>query len=232
MKVVAIVPIKLSDFNFLTDLNNLIGDNSYLTSTLNTLLKVKKINDIYIYCADNKAKDYVKGRVKFKKRPAELDEENVTSNKIVKSFVSHTRADIYVLFHATFPFTNPDNIDYALDNVISGKFDSAFPVKKITEYIWYKGSQSYFNLSNLPSKVWNDDYISNYDLSAINKTEIKQNLYVETTGFYVFNSSAVKIDARRIGKHPLLIPITKFESINVNNLEDVELIQKIKSIMH
>ncbi len=76
MKTVAMVPIKMNSVR-LPDKNILCFDNGdpLCTYILRTLLKVNEINQIYVYCSDERIKDYLPQGVHFLKRSTCLDQD-------------------------------------------------------------------------------------------------------------------------------------------------------------
>lgn len=229
MDIVAVIPLKSNDFELMTKKNKITNNMSYLDFTIEAITHIKGISEVCLYTSDDRFMKFVGNSVNYISRPCELDNHGTTSNELLIYFVQQKKSSIYVIIHVNYPFFKPNNIDYAIQNVKEGKYDSSFPVLKIKDYFWLKGPQRYHDLNNLPNTLWNDYYSSNYDLNSISRNQIKNNYFLEISSFYVFSYDVVVNSGRRIGNNPLLIPVSKFESINIKNHEDNELIDEIIS---
>ena len=75
-KVVAFVPIKLNSQR-LANKNILpLGDQSLCWYVFNNLLRIDKIDEVYVFCSDEKVMNYLPKGVKFLKRDSYLDGEH------------------------------------------------------------------------------------------------------------------------------------------------------------
>lgn len=73
MKIVALVPIKLNSQR-LPHKNILeIGGHPLCWHICNSLLQIKLINEVYVFCSDEKIKNYIPEGIHFLKRSTELD---------------------------------------------------------------------------------------------------------------------------------------------------------------
>lgn len=134
MRVVAFVPIKLNSQR-LPHKNILpIAGHPLCWYLCNTLSNISEIDISYVYCSDEKVKDYIPDVIQFLKRPSWLDGDNVKGFDIYGEFVKAVDADIYVLAHTTSPFIKPSSIENALSHVVSGNNDSAFSAKRIQTF--------------------------------------------------------------------------------------------------
>lgn len=137
MKVVALVPIKLQSQR-LPHKNILpIAGHPLCWHLCNTLMNVKKIDEVYVYCSDKSVIQYLPEGILFKQRDKKLDGDSVKGFEIYNSFVSEVDADIYVLAHTTSPFIKRDSLDNALSHVLNGEYDSAFSAERIQTFAWY-----------------------------------------------------------------------------------------------
>lgn len=207
MKVVAVVPMKLNNER-LPNKNTKVFDNGkpLCYYILSTLLKVNNIDEIYVYCSDEKIKSYLPNNIKFIKRSSELDKNSTTMNEILKSFINEIDADIYVLTHVTAPFIKSTSIEKCIDVIKNGnEFDSAFSVKRINEFIW------------------KDNKPFNYQLDNIPRTQDLPPLYAETCGFYIFKKELIDIYNRRIGDNPYMYEVEMLETIDIDDEFDFEI---------
>jgi CMP-N-acetylneuraminic acid synthetase len=207
MKTVAFVPIKFNSTR-LPHKNILpIGDHPMCWHIFNTLLKVKQqslIDEIYVYCSDDKILEYIPRNITFLKRSEELDKDETLGMDIYKSFVNEILADVYILCHATAPLLNEQSIVRGINAINSGQYDSAFSCQKIKTFAWYNNSPL------------------NYDLTHVPRTQDIEPIYVETSGFYIFTKDIIAKN-RRIGYKPKQIDISNIESIDIDYKDDYEM---------
>lgn len=206
MKTVAIVPIKLYSSRF-NGKNVKAFDNGkpLCWYIFDTLLKVKSIDEIYVYCSNPAIKDYIPEEIRFLKRSEHLDSDETKMNEILKAFSEDVPADLYVMTHATAPFISEHSIQKGINAVQNEGYDSAFAVKKSQEFFWY---------NNKPF---------NYDLNLIPRTQDLPEYFCETSGFYIYKQEIIRDMYRRIGEHPKLIEVTQYESIDIDEKSDFEM---------
>jgi CMP-N-acetylneuraminic acid synthetase len=92
-----------------------------------------------------------------------------------------------------------------IEAVKTGKYDSAFVVSKIQDFLWMNGKPLNFDPANVPRSQ---------DLDSI---------YRETSGLYVFTRESYMYGHARMGKHPYMKEVSFKEAVDINNPEDFEL---------
>lgn len=200
MKVVAFVPIKLNSQR-LPHKNILpIAGHPLCWHLCNTLLKVNNIDEVYVYCSDERVSDYIPEGVILKKRDKKLDGDLVKGFDIYRSFISEVDADVYVLAHTTSPFIKQESIDNALKHIVSGSNDSAFSAEKIQTFAWYK------------------DKPINYDLNDVPRTQDLEPIWVETSAFFMFKKEIFTDYNRRIGFNPYIQEVSGIEAIDIDEI--------------
>lgn len=208
-KVVALVPIKLNSQR-LPHKNILpINGKPLCYHILNTLDQVELIDEVYVYCSDDKIIEYIPEGVQYLKRSAELDGDLVKGFDIYDSFINEIDADIYILAHTTSPFIGKESIESALSKVIDEGYDSAFSAQKIQTFAWY-----------------NDKPI-NYDLNDVPRTQDMEPIYIETSGFYMFNKEIFTENRRRIGFNPYIQEVSELEAVDIDTKEDYDFALKL-----
>lgn len=212
MKVVAFVPIKLNSQR-LPHKNILpIAGHPLCWHLCNTLLNVKNIDEVYVYCSDEKVSDYIPEGVIFKKRDKKLDGDLVKGFDIYRSFISEVDADVYVLAHTTSPFIKQESIDNALNHIVFGNNDSAFSAEKIQTFSWYK------------------DRPINYDLNDVPRTQDLEPIWVETSAFFMFKKEIFTDYNRRIGFNPYIQEVSGIEAIDIDEKKDYDLACQLAKI--
>lgn len=212
MKTVAFVPIKLNSQR-LPHKNILpIAGHPLCWHISNTLLKVKSIDEVYVYCSDDSIIQYIPEGIIFKKRDSALDGDNVKGFDIYRRFINEVDADVYVLAHATSPFIKASSIENALSHVLSGENDSAFSAERIQTFAWYDGKPI------------------NYDLTDVPRTQDMKPIWVETSAFFIFRKEIFTEHNRRIGFKPFIQEVSGIEAVDIDERKDYEQAQKLVEV--
>jgi CMP-N-acetylneuraminic acid synthetase len=208
MKVVAFVPIKLNSERLPRKNILPLGEHRLCYYIFETLKKAG-IEDIFVFCSDEKIKKYIPSYVKFLKRDSRLDKNETTGLEIYKEFVKQLdqEVDVYVLAHTTSPFLKAESIKKGLRAIEKG-YDSALSVQEIRTFAWYKGKPLNYNLDNIP------------------RTQDINSIYIETSGFFIYKKEVIDQN-RRIGMSPFFVEVDSFEAIDIDTKEDFEFAEKI-----
>lgn len=203
-KVVAFVPIKLnsqrlSHKNILPILGKPLSWHIF-----KTLSVVPEIDEVYVYCSSEKICDYIPSDITLLKRDEKLDGDLVKGAEIYTAFMNEIDADIYILAHTTSPFMKPESIQHALQKILDAGHDSAFSAQKIQTFAWY---------NNKPI---------NYKLDDVPRTQDMEPIFVETSGFYMFEKDLFLKEGRRIGHNPYIQEVNGIESIDIDTKEDYD----------
>ena len=209
MKIVAFVPIRLNSTRVVNKNLKLLGDKPLMCYILDTLVKIKAIDEVYVYCSQEEIIKYLPERVKFLKRPEYLDRDETLGKEIYEEFVKTVNADIYMLAHTTSPFMKQTTVEDALDKIVNEGYDSAFSCEKIQTFTWFEGRPL------------------NYDLKEVPRTQTIEPVYVETSAFFMFKHDIWAIHKQRIGFKPYLVQVDKIEGVDIDWPEDFEFAEKI-----
>lgn len=203
MKTVALIPIKLGSKRVPQKNIKPFYDGTPLMSFIQkTCLESELIDDVYIYCSDESVIPYVLPRVKFLKRPAELDNDDKNANDIIREFIRNVDADIYVNAHTTSPFAKTSTINDCINKVMSRKYDSAFCAENIKTFLWKDGHPINFNPDHFP------------------RTQDLPDVYAETSIAYVFTKESFLKHNRRLGSKPYIREVGKIEAMDIDYPED------------
>jgi CMP-N-acetylneuraminic acid synthetase len=209
-KIVAMVPVKLQNERLPGKNIRKFDDGTPLIRfILDTLLKVPELAEIYVYCSDEKIIEYLPKGIVFLKRDKVLDRSETKGSEILEKFLKDIDADIYVLSHATGPFTKPESIGKCIHHVVSGEYDSAFLAKKSTEFLWSNGKPVNYNPHDIP------------------RTQDLHPLFIESSGAYVFPRETFLKYKSRIGINPYICEISTIESIDIDYPEDFDIANAI-----
>lgn len=210
MKIVAMIPIKMNNERIPGKNVKCFSDGTPLMKMIQTAcLNAKTIDDIYIYCSNPNVREYVEPGVKYLQRPDYLDKNTSNCNDIIREFMKTVDADIYVVSHATGPFTTSRSIDACVEAVKTGEYDSAFMARKIQEFLWQERKALNFDIQNFP------------------RTQDLVPIYAETPGAYVFTRETFKKYDRRVGINPYIHEVSEIESRDIDYPEDFEIADAI-----
>lgn len=210
MKIVAIVPMKLNNTRLpQKNIKPFTNGKPLCYYILNTLSKIDDIDEVYVYCSNEKIKEYLPNGVKYLKRSKALDTDSAKMNEVLSAFADDVDADIYVMTHTTAPFISEESIKKGIRAVASGMNDSAFAAKKVQDFLWKDGKPF------------------NYSLEAIPRTQDLPPLYEETSGFYIYEKSVICDLGRRIGQSPYIVEVNEIEAIDIDEYEDFQIADSI-----
>jgi len=206
MKIAAVVPMKLNNRRFPNkNIKPFTNGRPLCNYVLWTLLQIHQIDEIYVYCSNPVICEYLPDGVKFIRRSDSLDLDSTKMNEVLKCFADEVRADIYVMTHATAPFIKPESIQKGIEAVLNKDYDSSFAVKKLQDFMWQDGRPVNYELDNIP------------------RTQDLEPVWLETSGFYVYEQQVISQMSRRVGNNPFLVEVDEIESIDIDEKIDFEI---------
>lgn len=210
MKVVAVIPIKLNNERFPgKNIQSFHDGTTIMEMIMRACLNTRLIDETYVYCSSPSIQDYVIEGVNYLNRPEYLDSNEVNANDIINEFMNVVDADIYVLSHATGPFTTSTSIEKCIEKVSSREFDSAFLAKKIQTFLWQ------------------DNIAMNFDIQHFPRTQDLKPVYIEASGAFVFSKDTFLKYRRRVGLKPYIHEIDEIEAVDIDNPLDFEIAKAI-----
>lgn len=208
MKVTAFVPIKLHSNRLPNKMMLPLGGRPLFTHIFENLqaaqVRSKVEFDIYCFCSDETLIAHLPTGVKFLKRNDSLDSADTIGIEIYYAFAREVKSDIYILCHATSPFTSPVSITTSLQKIAAGDYDSAFSAKEHKTFCWYR---------NKPV---------NYALDHVPQTQLLCPVLSETSAFYMFQASVLE-SGRRIGDKPFPCVVGHKEAVDIDDADDFAL---------
>ncbi len=209
MKTVAFVPIRLNSKRVVGKNLKQLGGKPLMWYILETLAKVKSIDEVYVYCSSEEVIPHLPSGVKFLKRSERLDRDETLGEEIYDAFLKEVDADVYMLGHTTSPFIKEETIATAIEKVKSGEYDSAFSAQKIQTFCWHKGKPL------------------NYELKDIPRTQTIEPVYFETSAFYIFRKELWTKEHQRVGFNPYMAIVDPIEGIDIDYPEDFEFAERV-----
>lgn len=202
MKTVAFVPIRLNSQRVAGKNLRPLNGEPLMCHILKSLTRVEAIDEVYVYCSDERIRELLPEGVRFLRRPETLDRDTTLGQEIYDAFTAEVEADLYVLAHATSPFIRPATIAEALGKVQSGEYDSAFSAERIQTFAWFEGRPL------------------NYRLDSIPRTQTIEPVYIETSAFFIFPRALWCERRQRIGDRPWMAVVDRIEGLDIDYPED------------
>ncbi len=203
MRIIAVVPMKLNNSRLpQKNTKSFTNGKPLCHYILSTLLNIKMIDDVYVYCSNPEITEYIPNGVKFLQRSKSLDQDTTKMNEVLKCFSEEVDADIYVMTHTTAPFISKESIEKGILAVVRDGHDSSFAAKKIQDFLWKDGKPFNYELNNIP------------------RTQDLPTIFEETSGFYIYKKEIIEMAKRRIGEKPFIVEVGEVESIDIDEPED------------
>ena len=215
MKTIAMIPVKLNSERVKEKNLRTFFDGTPLVHFIQkALIGSRKIDEIYVYCSNERIQDYLLDGVKFLKRPEFLDANTANCNDIIREFIKVVDADYYCVSHATAPFTTPESLDRCVECVTNeNEYDSAFLAVRHQAMFWQDGNPLNFDPNRFP------------------RTQDLKPVYTETSGAYVFPRWVFEKYGRRVGINPAIIETDPMETLDIDTEYDMTLAQALYKYM-
>lgn len=196
---VAFVPVKLNNERLPgKNTKAFDGGKPLIQYILDTLQKAEGVDEIYVYCSDESIREFLPEGVRYLCRDKSLDSSKTLITEVLQAFANEVEAETYVLAHATAPFLSKKSIEAGIQAVTKEGYDSAITVTACHDFLWKDGKPF------------------NYDVGRIPRTQDLDEMFVETTGLYVYGRDLILKEGRRIGEKPYMIKVAREEAIDIN----------------
>ena len=204
VRAVAVVPMKLTNRRLPNKNTKSFTEGKPLCwYILSTLLEVKGIDSVYVYCSNPDIQEFIPNNVRYLRRSENLDTDETSMNEVLKAFAGDVEAETYLMTHATAPFISVKSLQTGLDAVLGeNEYDSSLAVKCVQDFLWKDGKPFNYSLSNIP------------------RTQDLEKLYQETSGFFIYKRDTIIAQNRRIGDRPYMVEVSEIESMDIDEEED------------
>lgn len=214
MKIVAFIPIKLNSKRLpFKNIKQLASGKPLMHYIQNTIKGIDDINECYIYCSDRSVEQYILPGISFLQRSPLLDLDTANATDLVSSFIDLIPADVYIMVHATSPFTKASTICDGIEKVKSGDFDSAYPVERVQKFAWFKGKPL------------------NYSPDFVPRTQDVEPVYVESANPFIFTRQSFLSTRSRIGARPYMLHLGWQELIDVDTHDDFDKVNTLLPLL-
>jgi CMP-N,N'-diacetyllegionaminic acid synthase len=188
--------------------------------SIKSCLSSKKIDSVWVSSDSEKILKFAKKYgANVIKRPNKYSEDNSSSESAWKHAIKYLMqknitAQNIIGIQPTSPIRKVKTFDNAISEFKKKKLDSLFSAQKITNFFVWKKSKKGF--------------LSNYNYK---KRPMRQNIeekYLENGSFYIFNSKKFLINKCRLfGKIGYFL-MSKVESFEIDDKEDLNLMKNLK----
>jgi|TARA_R110000796_G_scaffold124162_2_gene238601 CMP-N-acetylneuraminic acid synthetase len=178
----------------------LLGDTPLYNHTLRVMNGLDQLDDVIVYASDESIVSDVDKDIDFTflKRDTKFDKDSATFNTIMDTAINEIDSEYVLYFCVTSPFIKKETVSDMIDKVLSGEYDSSFPVKEVKNFCWY------------------DNKPLNYNPHKVPLTQNLQPVLQETSGLYIFKKNLYKKYKRRIGYKPYLKVVSEIEGHDID----------------
>lgn len=203
MKTTAFIPVKLNNERTPGKNTKPFSDGTPLVHLVQkTLLQLNIVDEICLFCSDDRIQEYILDGIKYVKRPSTLDTKETLCGDIIRTFINTVESDIYIMANATSPFVTVETYNKCISAVQSEKYTSAFAAKKLQNFIWYQNKPLNFALDKAP------------------RTQDMEPAYCELSSPYVFKKEVFEKYHGRTGENPYICECSEIEAIDIDYPED------------
>ncbi|MDQ7006674.1 MAG: hypothetical protein Q9Q40_05545 [Acidobacteriota bacterium] len=143
-------------------------------------------------------------------RPAELATNATDGNALLTWEASAIEAEVLVQHLPPMPFCREATLRKGIEAVLSGRADSAFGASDQALYLWHR-----------------QPLRPQYDLEHIPNSFTLPRLLVEGMGLYVTRRDVILSRGTRVGERPEILELDRFEQIDIDEVEDLELARAV-----
>lgn len=178
---------------------------------IDSLLVIDRVDEIVINIQGDKLLDKVKmyypytHKIKVLKRDKNLEGHETPMTAIIESSLEYANHDSILNTHTTNPFLSVHTINKLLD-------------------IYEEKKQPLFSVNKFQSRFFDKNFKPmNHDINKLIQTQDLEEIYEENSCMYIFDKAKFLELKTRIFENSIGYPLSKFESIDIDTLDDWEL---------
>lgn len=212
-KITAVIPVRAGSRR-LPNKNILpFANSNLLIHKIRQLKQVNEIDEIIVSTDSNEMIEMaIAEGVNYQRRPDEYcDEKTKTFNEVVEYIANTVDTDILMWTPCVCPIVNSDSYAKAVKTFLtkSEKYDSVVSALLLKEYIFDENGPVNFSIEHhVPSQKLPEWHII-------------------TNGFFIANRKDMADWKFVYGKNPLLVEVSKFEAIDIDDASDFKLAEYI-----
>lgn len=216
MKVACFIPIKKNSERVSGKNFRLLNGKKLYEYILLHVQQAEVFDDIYVDTNSEEIADYAKKqKLKVIPRKENLASNSANGNDLLLYHAErHPEYDYYFQLFATAPFLQSNTIQSCVNTLVgSTKYDSCFTATRNNGFFW---------LNNLPV---------NYQPNVLPRSQDLTPVLEETTGLYGISKASLLRFRCRIGAMPYIHIVNKFEAVDINSEEDLQLASLVGEVI-
>ena len=211
--MLAILPIRAGSLRVKHKNITLINGKPLYMYIVNTLKNVDQIDKIII----NTDYEIIKESFINDPKVNVMDRDkklrgNCDINLVIQKVLEKSEGELFLQTHATNPLLSAETINSAIDYFQKHKdeFDSLFSVTKVQK------------------RFWTENFVPiNHSITEEPTTQNLEPMFEENSCIYIFSRTSFFKGQNRIGSKPCIFPIPKIDSVDIDDVEDMELVTKL-----
>jgi len=183
---------------------------------LDTLLSIDEIDLVVINTDGRKILEdsglHYDSRIRVRDRKQELLGDLTSMNLILQDDIEAESAGIYLMTHTTNPLLGAGTIRKALDRLLADKV----------------GHDSLFTVNRFQTRFYREDLTPvNHDPDNLIRTQDLEPWFEENSCLYIFSRESFRKTRARIGEKPIMLEMSRIESIDIDEQEDWEMAEAL-----
>ncbi len=206
---------RVKDKNFLE-----VGGKPLYFWIINTLTNTKEVDEIVLNIDGKNLIQMINKEFKENKKLKIIEREekikghDVSMNTIIDNSLDHCKNNSILNTHTTNPFVKPGTLSQAIK-------------------LHYRNEDPIFSVVELKNRFYNKLNIPiNHDIEDLIPTQNLEPLYLETSTFYIFSKEQFNLNNNRLLKDSKRFIISKIESIDIDDYEDLEIVRSLEDKLH
>jgi len=214
-KIVALLPMKEKSERIIGKNFKTFSGKPLFLWILDSLQKIEAIDSIII---NTDAQDSLlenglieSERIVLRNRSEHLRGDHVSMNLIIEDDIKSIDSDLYLMTHTTNPLLTSKTISTAI-NLFLNQSDH----------------DSLFTVSKIQTRFYDENVIPiNHDPNNLIRTQDLPTWYEENSCLYIFSKESFNKTNARIGSSPMMCPVSKNESVDIDDIDDWKIAESI-----
>ena len=216
MKTACFIPIKSNSERVPGKNFRMVNGKKLYQYICEHVKQAEAFDDIYVDTNSEEIASYATDQgFRIIERKPELAQNTANGNDLlVYHYQQFPQYDYYFQAFATSPYLQPETIKSCVEKLTSSEeYDSCFTATENHGFYW---------MENNPV---------NYRPSILPRSQDMLPVIEETTGLYGIQQSSLERYRCRIGRKPYIYIVSKFEAVDINTEEDLEIAQYIGKVV-
>lgn len=198
----------------------LINSKPLIYYGINAAKECKYVDEVFVSTEDLEIKETAKDLgSKVIDRPKELAEDHILTMPVILHFLDNITTDICICIQPTSPFITSKLLTEGIEKFINEKLNVILTVHDSTNV--------YFQIVNNEMKFIDQKFEEEYKKGGWLRRQDMDKIYLDCGMFYIWNAKELMNHKKRFYDRIDFVELTKIESIEIDNYEDLELVRKL-----